>query len=60
MRLQLLAGDTLVAPSPTGEYRVTIGPDEDAEGWAQKVEVPASELVSATGAMASELSKGQL
>ena len=30
-RLQLLAGDTLVAPSPTGEYRVTIGPDEDAE-----------------------------
>lgn len=30
-RLQLQPGDSLVAPSPAGEYRVTIGPDEQAE-----------------------------
>lgn len=27
-RVQLLPGDSLSAPSPTGEYRVTIGPDD--------------------------------
>jgi hypothetical protein len=30
-RVQLLPGDSLSAPSPTGEYRVTIGPDDLAD-----------------------------
>lgn len=44
-RVQLLTGDSISAPSPTGEYRVTVGPDElAAPGDMDLLEIAAKQF----------------